>query len=67
MDSDRWPIEIDGMKFNVQRTFANHPGVYVFKDGEFRHCGHGATMGQDCILPVPEEGDTIIIAKAVEV
>ena len=30
MKSDNWPIEIDGKKFKIERTFSNEPAIYEF-------------------------------------
>ena len=62
MKSNEFPVEIDGKKYEVDRTFAGYPAVYVFKDGAFRHVNALESDGHDPVFHNPQNGDTIIMA-----
>tara|TARA_Y100000310_G_scaffold145587_1_gene144913 strand:- start:570 stop:884 length:315 start_codon:yes stop_codon:yes gene_type:complete len=63
MRTERYPIEIDGRKFWVDRTFGNDPAVFSSK--EFKCLGHidedPNAEGHICPLK-PHEGQILIVA-----
>jgi len=62
MKTTDFPIEIDGKKYFVDRTFAGYPAIYVFKDGGFRNISAFEFKGHDPRFAEPRDGDTIIMA-----
>lgn len=62
MKTNKFPIEVDGKKYEIDRTFAGYPAIYVFKDGAFRHISALEFGGHDPQFHNPRNGDTIIMA-----
>lgn len=62
MKTNEFPIEIDGEKYEIDRTFAGYPAIYVFKNGAFRHVSALDSVDHDPQFHNPQDGDTIIMA-----
>ena len=60
MKSDKWPIEVEGREYHVERTFGGDPAIYLGNSrAGWRHISDDPRAGRNQ-CPLPTE-DVIII------
>lgn len=67
MESDKYPITIEGKTYNVDRTLSNEPGVFkIDSNNKLSHINGGrATDPAQWMEWVAEPGIVVIIAREV--
>ena len=73
MKTDEYPVEMDGHKFHIQRTFGGEPAIYrLMGDGRIQHISESPNQKQalpiDTLFGGMQVGDdrVIILADLVE-